>query len=89
MLGLVTLLTIDLLLCFMLFFKKKLKSMTVVSPSKRHAKYKLPNLTVIVSKLSSFYLNRSTNYNNIYLQQFVEEDVDSNIIHCCFSSSFR
>lgn len=45
---------------FCAFFppKKRLESMTDVSPSKVHAKLKLPSLTVIVSKLPSFYLKQ-------------------------------
>lgn len=60
MLGLVTFMTVGFLLCFVLFFspKKRLESMADVSPSKVHAKLKLPSLTVIVSKLPSFYLKQ-------------------------------
>lgn len=60
MLGLVTLLTVGFLLCFMLFLspKKRLESMTDVPPSKGHAQPKLPSLTLVVFKLSSFYLKQ-------------------------------
>lgn len=55
MLGLVTLLTIGFLLCF-ISPKKRLESMTDVSHSKGNPK--LPSLAVIVSKLSSFDLKQ-------------------------------
>lgn len=57
MLGLVTLLTIGFLLCF-ISPKKRLESMTDVSHSKGCTNPKLPSLAVIVSKLSSFDLKQ-------------------------------